>query len=342
MIFGRKQWPLQLAAMASLIVFAAASPIRSQTGSCGNLQQLIKETYNFKPARLSESEQTTKSHAMDRVWDAVKDNRDALLPCLRAALADSNADGYFRFDGSNLLTSLDPSRESKMSLIRAYALVDLNDVDLRVWVTRLSGLGFQGFDVSEAADKWLRYANATYYLPEHGAYKVTPANGAMFLYGSMDEAHATPALLKIVLDKSHPGREIALWAFMNQATPESLQALKRINKADFSSKAQSSLTALLTRPQLFEARPKPTTSRQEIVTAFEKLLQGDAAHFRKLTSVVADGERDVVAVLTPDDLPLVRKVRRFLIAGGNPHSIEYYNSFSTILMTFVWKPGLVQ
>jgi hypothetical protein len=158
----------------------------------------------------------------------------------------------------------------------------------------------------------------------------------------MDEALATPALLKIVLDKSHPGRETALWALMNQATPESLQALKGINKDDFSGKAQSSLKALLTGPQLFEPRAKPKTSRQEFVNAFEKLLQGDSAPFVELTLKVPDGEKDVVAVLTRDDLPLVRKVRRLIISAGNQHSIEYYNSFTTILMTLVWKPGMVQ
>ena len=342
MISDRKQDPLQLAGMASLLILLAACSVRGQAVQCGDLQRLIKETYNFKPARLSEAEQTTKSNAMDRVWDDVKNNRAALLPCLRAALADPNADGFFRFDGSSLLVSLDPSRQSKMILIRAHALVDLDDVDLRVWVKRLASLGVEGFDVSEAADKWLRYPKAVYYLPEHGSYKVTSDDGAMFLYGSMDEAQATPALLKIVLDKSHPGREVALWALMNQATPESLQALKQINKAEFSVKAQSSLKALLTRPQLFEPRAKPKTSRQEFVTAFEKLLEGDAGPFQDLVSAVPDGERDVVAVLKPEDLPLVRKVRRLIISNGNQHSIEYYNSFTTILMTFVWKPELVQ
>lgn len=341
MISGRKQ-SLQFAGVVSLTILLAACSIGSQTAQCGDLQRLIKETYNFKPARLSESEKTAKSNAMDRVWDEVKNHRTELLPCLRTALADPNADAYFGFDGSNLLLSLDPSRESKITLVHAYALVDLNDVDLRVWVTRLTGLGVEGFDVSEAADRWLRYPKASYYLPEHGVYEVTPDNGAMFLYGSMDEAQATPALLKIVLNKSHPGREIALRALMNQATAESLQALKQINKAEFSGEAQSTLTALLTRPQLFQPRAKPMTSRQEFVTAFEKLLDGDPGPFGNLVSQVPDGEKDVVSVLKAEDLPLVRKVRRLIIARGNQHSIEYYNSFSKILMTLVWKSGLVQ
>jgi hypothetical protein len=279
---------------------------------------------------------------MDRFWETVKGNREALLPCLRAALADASANNFFSFDGSNLLVSLDPSHESKLTLIHASALVDLGDVDLRVWMSQLVRLGVEGFDLSEPADKWLRDPKAVYFLPEHGGYKVTTDNGAMFLYGSMEEAQATPALLKIVLDKKHPGRETALFALMNQATPESLRALKQLNPAEFSGDARSSLQALLTRPQLFAPRAKPRTSRQQFLTAFEALVKGNPRPFIALTVEVPDGEKDVVAVLQPEDLPLIRKVRRTIIAGGNQHSIEYYNSFSTILMTLVWKPDLVQ
>src|SRR6185503_2654876 len=147
---------------------------------CSPLRRLINETYTFKPSELNEAQQATKSDAMDRVWDAVKARRNELLPCLRAAVTDPNADGFFRFDGSNLLVSLDPSRESKLTLIHSYALVDLKEVNLREWITNLSRLGVEGFDVSEPADKWLRYPKASYYLPEHGVYKVTKGDGALF------------------------------------------------------------------------------------------------------------------------------------------------------------------
>jgi hypothetical protein len=203
-------------------------------------------------------------------------------------------------------------------------------------------MGAEGFDVSDAADKWLRFPNAFYYLPEHGAYKVTVDNGAMFLFGSMDEAQATPALLKIVSDKSHPGREIALWALMSQATPESLQGLRQINPREFSAKAHKSLSALLTSPKLLQPRAKPKTTRQEFLAAFENVLTGNWDAFLDLVTQVPDGERDVVAVLKPEDLPLVRKVRRRIIANGNQHSIEYYNSFTSILMTLTWKPAPTQ
>jgi hypothetical protein len=320
------------------VAIALSGTTQGQVNECAGLQRLINETYNFKPSKLNEAEQTAKSNAMDRVWEAVKTERTKLLPCLRAALADPQADPFFLFDGSSLLLSLDPSEESKRTLIRSYALVDLADVDLSIWVGRLALLGAEGFDISQAADKWLRFPDATYYLPQHGAYKVTVDNGAMFLFGSMDEAQATPVLLKIVADKNHPGREIALWALMSQATPEALQALKQIDSRPFSQKAQQSLNALLKGPHLLEPRKNPKNTRAEFVTAFEKLLKGDSAPFAELVSQTPDGEKDVVAVLRPEDVPLVRRVRRRLIAIGNPHAIGFYNDFSLILMTLILKP----
>ena len=47
-------------------------------------------------------------------------------------------------------------------------------------------------------------------------------------------------------------------------------------------------------------------------------------------------------MLKAEGLVLVSKMRRSIVAGGNQHAIEYYNSFSTILMTLVWKTELVQ
>ena len=56
----------------------------------------------------------------------------------------------------------------------------------------------------------------------------------------------------------------------------------------------------------------------------------------------AAGERDVVAVLRAEDAPLVRKVRRTMIAGANQHALEYYKVFTVILTTMTWRPDWVR
>jgi len=327
--------------LTALIIFPACA-YSQENNSCGDFQKLVSSTYNFKPARLSETEQNVKSAEMDRFWNAVKAKPKELLPCLHLALEDTRANSYFRFDGSNLLVEIDPSREAKATQVQAYTTADLDDVDLRTWVTTLAHRGAEGFDVSEAAARWLGYPKATYFLPEHAAYEVKRAEGALYLYGSMDEAQATPALLKIISQTNHPEREAALWIFMSQATPESLRALRQIDSQGLSQKARQSLNTVLNKPQLLQPRAKPKSSREDFLRAFQKITQGDVSDFFALVEKVPDGEKDVVAVLKQDDLPLVRKVRRRMIASANPHATDFYNTFTSILMTLVWKPAPVK
>ena len=260
-----------------------------------------------------------------------------LIPCLRQALEDPKADPWFRFDGSNLLVSLEPSESSKSLQVRSLANTNLEDVDLGVWVSTLAVRGYEGFDTSVAAERWLSYPTARYFLPQHGAYEVNVITGALFLFGSMDESFATPALLRIVNNSEHPSRELALAILLSQVTPESLQALKKIDISNLSSKSRTVVEKELKHPDLLEPRSKPKTTRPEFIEAFEALLKGNPRLFLDLVSKVPDGEKDVVATLSQDDLPLVRKVRRRLIAGGSPHMIEYYESFTKIIRTIMLK-----
>jgi hypothetical protein len=322
---------------ASLIFILQVVAFGQSSTSCSAFQQLVKETYTFKPAKLTDSERETKSAAMDRVWSLAKKDREKLLPCLRTAVHDAKADKFFLFDGSNLLVELDPSPESKAVQVRNYAAVDLEDVNLRVWVVVLANRALEDFDTSKAAARWLAHREAVYYLPEHGAYGVGPLEGGLFLYGSMPESLATPALTSIASQINHPGRSVAIRLLMDQATPESLRVLKALNQAGLSSKQQKSLREFLEKPKLLTPRAQPKTSRAEFIKAFEQLLEGSWREFLDLVEQVPDGEKDLIAVMQAEDIPLLRKVRRRVIANGTPHAIEFYQSFTAILRTLMMK-----
>ena len=319
-------------------VFYAAG---QTTNSCEDFQNLVKATYNFKPSKLSAAERNTKSAAMDKVWEQVKANPVLFTPCLRELLVSPDANSWFLFDGSCLLVEVNPSKTSKQIEVDNLGKVDFSNIQLRTWVQIAARRGFEGFDVSKLGELWLACSNAEYYLPEHGAYKVDQSNGALFIYGSMDESLATPALLKIIGNTNSPGREIALQVLMSQATTNALLALPQINPAGFSADAKRNFRALLKKPNLIQPRKETKSTREEYIKAFEDMLNGNWTTFDDLVEKVPDGEKDVVAVLKPEDLPLLRKVRRFVISKGNQHMIEYYNSFTQILMTLIWKPELV-
>ncbi len=323
----------------TLLLLCVTAARAQQPQPCAEFQKTVKATYNFKPSQLkTEAESNAKSAAMDHVWETVKAKPVELLPCLRAALADPQADPWFRFDGSNLLVSLDPSPASKAEQLRHYTAVALEDVNLMVWVTTLAQLGADGLDVSEAGARWLAYPKAKYYLPLHGSQEVDKFLGGIFIFGSMDEAQATPALLKIANSATHPGRDAAISLLLMQATPEAVRGLKALDRTGLPSEVQAFLNQHLEKPLMIVPRDKPKTTRAQFLKAFEDAAKGDWEPFSALVSEVPDGEKDVVAVMKAEDLPLIRRVRRQRIAHANQHAAAYYVSFTQILMTMISKP----
>jgi len=310
--------------------------------TCADFNKLLTQTYGFRPSQLNAAAQMEKSRQMDAVWRAVQKDPATLGPCLGEALKRAGDDNWFRFDGSQLLVSVDHSPEARATLFDAVGRVPLDDVDLRTWVHAVSALGLEGFDTTALAKRWMSYPKPGYSLPEHGAYVVDRANSALFIYGSLDEKFATPALVDLIASGNKEQKEIATWLLMSQATTEALNAVAHMNADRLSKQAIESRKALLEHPALIDPRKQPLNTRAEFMSAFNALLNGDERPFDRMVAAVEDGERDLVAVMTPADLDTIRRVRRHYAAANNQHAIEYYNQFSQIIMTAVWKPELVK
>ncbi len=309
---------------------------------CAEFKKQIDSTYDFKPSKITSAERDTKSAEMDLVWEKVKANQKELLPCLREAINSSTSDSFFKFDASNLLISLDRSDEAKKTLITAYSEVDLADINLRYWMPYIAVLGFEGFDTSAAGDNWLKFPDPRYSLPQHGILEVNKEIGAFIIYGSMDETIATPALAKTASLENHPARDIAVELLLQQVTAESFKELKKLNQKGLSETSRQKISNFLIKPNLLAAREgTPKITRQQYLNAFQQLVEGKSETFIKLAVDVPDGEKDAIAVMKEEDIPLIRKARRFFAATANPHSAEWYKSFTDILLAMVWKPEVV-
>jgi len=319
----------------------SAAPPESEYGTnidCAEFQKLVDKTYDFRPSKLTDAQRTAKSAEMDIVWEKVKNDR-RLIPCLVAALKAKNANQFFLFDGSTLLLSLDQSDDTKKLLIESYAKADLSDIMLQNWIAYPLRFGLDGLDTSAAGDAWLRAKDPFYYLPQHGTLRIEKPIGALAIFGSMDEKFATPALIAIVNQQDHPGRDIAAHLLVQQVTVESTAALRKLDQSGLASATKAEIVKYLDHPTFIEPRVgQPKVTREKFISAFEKLAQGDSEEFITLTVEVSDGERDAVAVLRPEDIPLVRKARRFFASTGTPHAPEWYKSFTDILMYLVRKP----
>jgi hypothetical protein len=317
----------------ALVVVAATAACFGQGHVCSELQSAIQSTYNFKPAKLTPAQKKIKSAEMDRVWNMIEARFTEMAPCLIAAMDELGADNWFLFDAGGLLEKLDHSPRIHRLILRGCERVDLEDVELGEWMRRLTALALQDVDISGAAERWMRYPRASFEVPIH-AFTVRRPEGAFFLYGSMNETAAMPALLKIASDPAHPERELALSLLAHLATPEADAAVRSIDLSAFPATIQNAARTEIDQRATFKPRNPPKLKREEVVGAFEAAAnRRDFGPFMDLVANVPDGERDVVTLMKPEDLPLIRKVRRGLAASGNPHLMENYPFFTGIIWT---------
>lgn len=337
--------PPELDRMSSLITANAGvvEPVENLVpGQCDAFQQAIKSTYNFNPAQFSEVQVKHKSVELDAFWNSVRQSRATLVPCLRKALKEHSSDSFFNIDGSMLLVDVDPSPASKALQVRKFIQANLDGTDLEYWVRTMARRGVEGFDVSEAGAKWLSYPNAKYNIALHGGYPVGSFEGAVFIFGSMEEDMATPVLLRIANQVGHPHRQDALLILMSQATLASFRALTQVDVSSHTAEMQRVIRETLENPRLLKPRAHPKLTREENLRAFQGIVDGDYSAFREMVLKAPDGEVDAVATLKDEDIPLVRRARRASIARCNQHALADFGSFTQILWARTWKPGLIR
>ena len=136
---------------------------------------------------------------------------------------------------------------------------------------------------------------------------------------------------------AHPGRQVAVSLLLMQATPEAFRGLRETVLPGLSAAEGAALWRMLDNPVTISPRAQPKTSREQFLKAFGEAADGRWDAFLALVSEVPDGEKDVVATMKAEDVPLVRKVRRRMIANASPHAAEYYVSFTQILTTLILR-----
>lgn len=333
---------------AATAALAAAS--QEHEPDCARLQALVHEVYGFRPSQLTAEEQKQKGADMDRVWKLVETDPAKLAPCLRLELEKPAADAWFRVDGSSLLVKVDPSRASKELQARCWCAADLADVAPAVWVPTLAQLGAEGLDISEAGRRWLT-AGFSYHVPEH-ALEVGQLNGALFLFGSLDETFATPTLVQIAGDASSAARELALFLLTLQSTADSLRALRDMDTSSFSAKARAKVAETIAGSHLLERKsPGSGLTHDKLVKALQAFVDGNSKSlFDIQLSRSGAGPRagedqetwpnQFVGLARPDDVELLRKVRRVRMTYQSDEALNDYYAYSNVLLALAWKKEL--
>lgn len=327
-------------ATLALALFGSA-PGAAPALDCAEFQRLVRATYDFRPSRLDAKQKEAKSARMDAFWKRVQGAPKELVPCLREALEAPDADAWFQVDGSALLVEADPSPASKELQARLWSAADLDDLEPEAWMRTLAGLGAQGFDVSEAARRWMREPHA-FTVAAH-ALTVNLRYGARFLIGSMDEAQALAVLEPIAADPKSPVREVALDVIACLATPEALRALKRIGLEGCEEKTRRALEPLLGAWKAPSGRsPRGVTSRSSALAAMKAYAAGKPEKWAEIERSSEHWAAELLGALKAEDLALLRRVRRLRAACMSDEALDAYSELSGVLMALTWKPEYVQ
>lgn len=155
-----------------------------------SLKAEIDNIYNFKPSKLSKSEQQAKFPAMDKLFNKIKDDTTQYLPQLRGELMASGHNPYFYYDGCALLLTLSNKFTDKSLIAREIVKADLDDLNPEMYTRMLNQLANEGVDVTAAALKILNEDKFSFFIPQHVftfdqgyalTYMLLPQNGISYV-----------------------------------------------------------------------------------------------------------------------------------------------------------------
>ena len=155
-----------------------------------SLKLEIDNTYNFKPSKLSKSEQQAKFPAMDELFNKIKNDTAHYLPQLRTELIASGHNPYFYYDGCAFLLSLSNKIADENLIAKAIVKADLEDLDPESYTRMLNQLANEGVDVTAAALKILNDDKFSFFIPQHVftfdqgyalAYILLPQKGLLYV-----------------------------------------------------------------------------------------------------------------------------------------------------------------
>jgi len=331
-----------------VLAFPAAT--WGQAEICAELQAAKKATYGFRPSELAKEQQQQKSTEMDSFWNLVKEKGQPGVTCLRGMLLAEKEDGFFVFDGSSLLLSLDQSDDSLAAASQALRYANLKEVESAAYIKLALHLSRRGVDIGPLADKYLRYPEVDTYLPQH-AMKLDRELGAIILYGSMSPEVADGYLETLLEAKESYTRNTAVLLLALNMTERSLRALnslpdlnafpegvaKEIERARKHSPAATTPTRRLSREQVLERLNRIVEFNEALARVsgeqeWDELMKrfGDIP-----TAAQEDFESSASATLKEEDISLLRRARTSSISGVSDEVFYEYFALTRILRNVV-------
>lgn len=326
-------------ALVLSLLIVHPTPSFGQTSVCRSIADLEKQTYGFRPSKISDAERRQKSAAMDAFWERVKRAGLQGTACLRD-LVQKQTDGFAVYDEASLLYSLDRSAKSAEVVAAAIAKADLVEVQPADYVRMGLILARQGADIAGIAHNYINAKNdVTAYLPRHGAYKLDRVAGSILLYGMMPSGKADDALSMEVTSANAETRNTAAIVWSLSLTSRAFRGLAALGSMDgFSRSAKEHVRGMLTPFQVKVTAPK--YSREQMLAKIAKFpeMGMDSANNPEDEGKALDNS--VYATFTAADVDTLREARRKFITGVSDEAVDGYVEMSRVLLSLINKLGL--
>jgi hypothetical protein len=340
---------------------------RAATPVCEGIRANKAKVYGYHLAQMNEPQIEAKSKELDAFWKEVHGAGSEGVTCLRGLLAEEKTDHVFQFDAASMLFPVDKSPEA-LTLIRdALVQTDFAESDPANYLELALQLSQAGVDVSPLAAKLLFYPNATIHVTEH-SLDLDSDTAALFLYGSMDPAQASNALIDLLKAPEPFVRSAAAHLLAEQMTEESFRALSQwkgmgeieeeFRRNDIqaivkckSVNAENSAYPKFTREQVLETIAGLPHTRKEFDevmatkgAAFDKQMRDVKATQQQIAQAVAEslpiyGVADhssfissAVATLRASDFATIREARRRALDNVSDESLSEYLAYTQIMI----------
>jgi len=329
--------PRRFTPILMLLLLVGAATAQGQ--GCAELQALRKQTYGFRPTKLTQQQQTAKEGQIDRFWKLVEAQGQRGIACLREMLKSEPTDSFFLFDGASLLLHLDDSPPSLSAISDAAGRSDLGEINAAGYVELVLELAQHGLDTGALAEKYMKYPNVDGYMPEP-ALPVDRATGAIFLYGSMPPERADKYLVPLLSSNETDVRGTAALQLALNMTQESFRALASLPSLDgLPEYARKQVIAALAYHAPSE-KAIPSYSREEVLARLRSLphtREQIEAELKKEKPIagISDDEplvRSAILTLNAADLDAVRTARRTALLSVSEASLYDYAAYTRVIL----------
>jgi hypothetical protein len=337
------------------------------TPTCDELRASKSKVYGYHIAQLDEAQIDAKSKELDVFWKQVQAAGSDGVACIRGLLAEEKSDHIFQFDAASMLFPADHSPET-LNLIRdSLAQADFQESDPANYLSLAMDLSLAGADIRPLAARLLLYPNAVIHISEH-SLDLDSDSAALFLYGSMDPAQSSNALITLLQAPEPYVRAAAAHLLAEQMTEEGFRALSKwegvakieeefrrndiqsvmkfqaVNPADYAHPKFTREQVLQTIASLPHTRKEFDEVMATKGAEFDRQMREKKATQQEIAQAVSDslpiyGVADhtafltsAIATLQPGDFDIIREARRKSLYNVSDESLSEYLAYTQIMI----------